>query len=570
MISRTTVCSSDSDDFEVSRGPTPLSAKKRSLLSLESLGLSDFSIAIHSRSPFDCAEFHSDVAFHIVKEMLCGEWTTQNELRLVNEHYFGDLKRSAPERCHVVDEFVVLLAAVQTGAEERTVELEHTVRNWKDSSMAIGNVLLCLMHNSIPQFRALLAQMPVFVAASHQLTSMHGPISDRIRALDAEGRLFFVDILWTVVRLAYKTVTWQNSLGRLVECFLEVQHMALGQTRIALEKISAFNRETEKTRENVNDYVKLIQLEQILNASRQLVQPNRKFVREGFAQVITAQGAVPSMVVLFRDSLLLASACTRRASRTIDFSVDSHIPLREITYEDKSSAIGITHCGSPLLLSFASEDIQRLWMRDLDASVRSAKEMPLRLLPEVVAPERKVVSFADSVVDSRSNGSTAQPPSKVPPKALEPSSKAPFLSCWLRQKTISAVRQNLSVQRQLSGYLFRRRSVVHEWQLLWAQISGTQNLMLYLSHTDLKPLAIIDLIGCFVGVPSVDETVSEESEEVGKNNYLFKVKVDLQQSFIFRVESRHDLVRWITEIHESSSLDREPGPLDPLTMLAIT
>uniref|UniRef100_A0A1I7ZIS4 PH domain-containing protein n=1 Tax=Steinernema glaseri TaxID=37863 RepID=A0A1I7ZIS4_9BILA len=297
----------------------------------------------------------------------------------------------------------------------------------------------------------------------------------------------------------------------------------------------------------------------MLNAPSQLVQPKRKFVREGFAEVSSPQGMVPSMVVLFRDSLLIASVSTRRSPKAIDFCVDSHIPLREITYEEETSGVRVNHCGSSLVLRLVSEEVKRLWLRDLDASLRSAKETPRKLLPEVVVPERKVVSFADS-------------------SGLSPS-KTPSISCWLQQQTISAARQNLSLARQLSGYVLRRRSVVNEWQRLWAQISGTQNLVLYLSHTggstilaaftssDLKPIAILSLIGSSVAVPSVDESFTEET---GRNDYLFKLNISAQQSLIFRVESRYELTRWITEIHESSTLDRDPPPLDPLTMLAIS
>ncbi|TKR81158.1 hypothetical protein L596_015082 [Steinernema carpocapsae] len=580
-ISKTTNFSSDSDEFDVSRGPTPVSSKKRSALSLTSLGLSDLSAELRACSPWDeCKEFQSDEEYLIMKEMLCGEWTTRNDLKLINEHYFGELKRNASEKCHVVDDFVAKLANIEETNAEHIIELEQSIKNWKDASVTIGNTILCIVHNAIPQFRSLITQMPVFVAAMHQLTTMHGQLAEGIRTLNDEG-LFFVDILWMLVRLAHKTLVWQNIFARLVESFLQNQHVALSQCRLSLDKVSTFNKETKRTRESVLDYVKIIELERILNAPRQLVQPNRKFLREGFAQVCTAQGLVPSMIVLFRDSLLVASASEKPGTKALEFFINNHIPLRDITYEDGNSiarvdasssplCISILYCGQTFVLSFTSEAIKDLWIRDLDNAVRSAKETPVKSLPAVLTPlERRFVSFSDSVVSSQRNGSTKSPNREhevvtSPSKLRCSKSKTPFVSCWNHQQTIDAatVRRNVALRGQ-AGYLARHRFVVDEWQNFWGVVSS-HSLILFTSHEDLKPVAFIPLIGCSVSVPALNEVFSESPT---KSTHVFKIESKPHQSFIFRVHNSYDLARWINEVHESS-LSTEP--LDPLTTLAIT
>jgi hypothetical protein len=89
----------------------------------------------------------------------------------------------------------------------------------------------------------------------------------------------YLPINWLLLKPLHRLLVWQQLLARLITFYLEdgsIEWSAdLTDCRIAMDRISAFNDEVRNARENLENYIKLIELERDLSFIDNLVQPNR-------------------------------------------------------------------------------------------------------------------------------------------------------------------------------------------------------------------------------------------------------------------------------------------------------
>ena len=77
---------------------------------------------------------------------------------------------------------------------------------------------------------------------------------------------------------AHRLLVWQQILARLVGFYLEEggdMNADLSDCRVAMDRISAVNKDSRHTLESIENYAKLIELERDLADVENLVQPNR-------------------------------------------------------------------------------------------------------------------------------------------------------------------------------------------------------------------------------------------------------------------------------------------------------
>ncbi|KHN87338.1 FERM, RhoGEF and pleckstrin domain-containing protein 2 [Toxocara canis] len=521
-------------------------------------------------------------SYHILKELLMTERTTVFDLKLLVQDFYRLFPQQVLTSGRALSDFFGVLKPLYDFHRNLLNDLETKLTNWENSvdssngnahsdQARVGDLLLCAVHNALHHYRSYVQQMPIFLAAIDELCRTSQAFSNALRSMEEES-FCYLSINLLMLKIAHRMVVWQNALGRMVAALLEEGGDAIGasqlsNSRVALEKVASFNSETRATREGLTNFVKLVELENDLNGIDNLIQPNRKFVREGWLCRWSKKGLVPRIFVLFSDAFIFAYR-----SNSNRFTVNGFLPVRAMMFEDgdayhvtndATTCLTVYGGNRSLVLSANSTATKELWLEEITRAARIAKETKIEHLPRS-ATIKPAVSSDDLTTDvpanSDSNMSTNVDATNQNGKTSEAtrqkeSSKVTTLQvCWHRQATLGVDSLLAAPGNQLSGYLLRKFRNSPGWQRLWV-VHSNFTLFFYKSHQDVCPLANLPLIDYHISLPALSDHINKEN--------VFKLSYKAHFYF-FRAESNYAFIRWIESMRQASL---NSSPFDALTAL---
>ncbi|VDM46563.1 unnamed protein product [Toxocara canis] len=422
-------------------------------------------------------------SYHILKELLMTERTTVFDLKLLVQDFYRLFPQQVLTSGRALSDFFGVLKPLYDFHRNLLNDLETKLTN-------------C----------SYVQQMPIFLAAIDELCRTNQAFSNALRPRDEFAmRLSISNEIYSKVFVISGPLGFTTkALGRMVAALLEEGGDAIGasqlsNSRVALEKVASFNSETRATREGLTNFVKLVELENDLNGIDNLIQPNRKFVREGWLCRWSKKGLVPRIFVLFSDAFIFAYR-----SNSNRFTVNGFLPVRAMMFEDgdayhvtndATTCLTVYGGNRSLVLSANSTATKELWLEEITRAARIAKETKIEHLPRS-ATIKPAESSLPVVVSGK--------------------------KC-----------DNHAPGNQLSGYLLRKFRNSPGWQRLWV-VHSNFTLFFYKSHQDVCPLANLPLIDYHISLPALSDHINKEN--------VFKLSYKAHFYF-FRAESNYAFIR---------------------------
>ncbi|VDN56812.1 unnamed protein product [Dracunculus medinensis] len=536
-----------------------------------SLNYSDSDKSHWNMQKFDVNEFEDEEKFvykknlpksyYIFKEFMMTERTAVFDLKILAQNFQRLFLKHTLMSTRTFSELFSTIQPLYVFHRDLLNDLEIKMKNWENSQIIAngcfgsdhfrtGELFLCSVHNALHYHRDLIQQAPIFLAAIDELNRTNKSFCNSYRSMQDE------DYCYLPINCLFLKAVFRMILGRIVAAFLEEGGDSDGTTqlsssRVALEKIASFNRESKIIRESLVNFVKMVELQSYLTEVEGLIHPKRKFVREGWIFKWTKRGLIPHILILFNDSILFA----HRSSS--GFSVDGIHDLRGMTItdgdlfhltSDPTTCITIHAYNQPIILSANSTNSKEIWKEELSNMIEQVKKCKIEQLPKSITTSSFAKSddtgFYEDFVDSRKNSSTNNVAIEQENVARKKRNSKTNVSqiCWYRQSTLMMSSLIKAPINQISGYLLRKLRTSTGWQKLWV-VHANFTLFFYKSHQDLSPLAILPLIDYYISLPSLNDEIDREN--------VFKLSYKTHFYFL-ATDSFYSLSRWVETIREST------------------
>ncbi|ELU11305.1 hypothetical protein CAPTEDRAFT_179012 [Capitella teleta] len=492
----------------------------------------------------------ADKAYYIAKELLMTERTYKKDLEVIVA-WFRDMVGQTdcmPE--HLGD---LLFSSVDPIYDAHSLflqEVEQRLALWEGKSNAhlngeykrIGDIMLSstpvlqLYHIYLQQHEEILSEIEVdtlrnkgFEAALHDFEAQ---------------KVCYLPFNTFLLKPAQRLLHYKLILERLLNHY-GAAHADYRDCQIALSKILDVIEPFKERMVHLENLQKLLELQRDLVGIDNLVQPQRRFIREGCLQKLSRKGYQQRMFFLFSDMLVYSS---RTATPSLQFKVHGQLPLRGMVIDESDPKMavpnGFTVYGGNrcLLVSATSPEERSKWMEDLTAAVQLARQLPDDGQPKVLYPSLKSNSSSECLDESCE---TPQSPSS-PDRQIQHRANTTMHVCWHRNTSVSMRDHAVAVENQLSGYLLRKFKNSNGWQKLWVVFTNFC-LFFYKTFQDDYPLASLPLLGYAVSAPA-------ESDGIQKD-YVFKLQFK-NHVYFFRAESEYTFERWIEVVKSATSAAR--------------
>jgi FERM/RhoGEF/pleckstrin domain protein 2 len=361
-----------------------------------------------------------------------------------------------------------------------------------------------------------------------------------------------------------RLVHYQTLLERLVKLYGS-EHPDLVDCRACLGKIHEVLDPVEDRISHLENWQKLMELQQGLLGIDCLVHANRQFIREGCLQKLSRKGYQQRMFFLFSDMLLYTN---RMATSTLQFKVHGQLSLKGMCVDDADTTMASSGMNSfsvytnnrCLVIAASTADERDKWVADLRVAITAAGAQALdgATNPRILYPSLKSNSSSealdDPLDDSRHSAISASP---------EPGAGGPTLSaalqhranmtmhvCWHRSLSVGVTEHSIAFRNQLSGYLLRKFKNSNGWQKLWVVFTNFC-LFFYKNFQDDYPLASLPLLGYTVGMPTT-------SDGIHKDN-VFKLQFK-NHVYFFRAEGEVTFRRWMEVLGSVTSQSTGTAP----------
>ncbi|KAG1659945.1 FERM, ARHGEF and pleckstrin domain-containing protein 2 [Nymphon striatum] len=352
-------------------------------------------------------------------------------------------------------------------------------------------------------------------------------------------------------------------LEKLLQCYLP-DHHDYNDCKDACEMLKEYTDNSKDTLYVSENGAKLLELQRDLLGFDNLIQPKRKFLREGSLQKYSKKGFQQRIFFLFSDLLIYGN---KVSTTSLQFKVHGHMPLSGLRLEETESKLGADHCFTiygtqqALLLAASTENQKIKWMNDIAKAVENADDFH----DFVNSNDFNLNDDINSIQKSICDGDTKQNAQR---------SNTTVQVCWHRNTSIGMDDYLFASQNQLSGFLLRKFKSSNGWQKLWVVFTNFclffyksyqgsyghekpgKGMEFYFSSKGLEkndfPLASLPLLGYSVSLPHPADAVKKE--------YVFKLQFKYHVYF-FRAENEYFFNRWM-EVIGSATINSEHSAVD--------
>ncbi|XP_046851919.1 FERM, ARHGEF and pleckstrin domain-containing protein 2-like [Xenia sp. Carnegie-2017] len=331
-----------------------------------------------------------------------------------------------------------------------------------------------------------------------------------------------------ILKPSQRLIYYKFIMEKLVQ-FYTTGHADYQDSKVSLETIIEILEELEQSTKVLENYQRLIELERDLIGLDNLVQGERKFVREGCLQKISRSGSQPRMFFLFSDVLIFTS---RGGNATNQFKVHGKFQLQSVKIEKGDDMHGL-FCFNLItedktyIVAATTLNERAKWMEDLNVTIMKAKNNSLPIIDEVVV---SITDPEDGDNEEKKNKTTSLDKRHACSRTM-----STRRVCWHRNTSVSTVEYSIAVRNQLSGQLQRKYKSGDKWQKLFVVLTNFC-LFFYKTHEDEQPLASLPLIGYAVTKPDENDKIMKEL--VIKLQYKTHV-------YFFRADSEFSYFRWM-------------------------
>uniref|UniRef100_U5EY02 FERM, ARHGEF and pleckstrin domain-containing protein 1 n=1 Tax=Corethrella appendiculata TaxID=1370023 RepID=U5EY02_9DIPT len=476
----------------------------------------------------------TDRSYYLAKELLMTERTYKKDLDVINTFFREEL---SPED---VENLQPLFQHFDSMLEHHSVflrDLEHRILLWEGrgghETHKIGDVMLKNMvvlpiyDEYIESHREILQRLNDLYDTDERFQQIYRDFEQQ--------KICYLPILYFILKPLYRLLHYQLILETLLEHYGDEEHFDYTDCQGTLVMLT---RTTEIILNELlasENFILLCEIQRDLTGFDQLVQSDRKLIRQGCLLKHSKRGLQQRMFFLFSDILLYAS----KSPVTQTFKVLGHVPVRSLLTENAEHNAFVIFGGQRAITVSAGTTIEKtLWLEELSKASNSMKYKPQTLLN--IGSIKNCTSSEEGLETCGLNSSS----NVVANKAPSSRNNTALHVCWHRGVTICLNDHLRSGKNQISGYLLRKFKNSTGWQKLWVVLTSFC-LYFYKSYSDDIALASLPLLGYSVGPPGLQDSVQKE--------YVFKLSFK-NHTYFFRAESEHTFNRWLDVLKSATQM----------------
>ncbi|EGT29970.1 hypothetical protein CAEBREN_13907 [Caenorhabditis brenneri] len=484
---------------------------------------------------------------NVLKEFYWKEVVYAKDMKLMNESFFNRVKDHVVD-CRFLKELFGSLKELPPIHQPFLDALKDSMHEPDDSKAAlVAPVLLATVHNLTPLYQSLVQNFPIYISALDQL--YRSKLTFRtIMSKFESSKECYTQVNWLLLKILNRLINWQPVLARVIEvqlaeCGNDTETTAFG---VAMDKIIEFAKKTKATRQSLEEYIHVLQVERDTGLVGILTHPNRKVLRVGFVLRSARRSPCCRIMVLCSDRILFGHRGPNLDGNF--FTVHAEFKLKGMmidegdTYKvmDGEKDV-ITLHNADISIVFAAPD-RASWIEDITEAIKNAARAKIDL-PSLVM-EKKEENDIDMT--------------KVLLPDESPVSKmSPLQICWYRKCSFGRKDVNKMITNTMCGYLKRKLRNSAGWQDLWV-VMCCHTLYFYRNHNEREPLAHLSLMDYGVGLPSVVDNIDNHEN-------CFKLFYG-SHTYFFRTDSYYFFERWVDSIFQAA-ISRDS--LDVVTALAL-
>ncbi|CAI5455504.1 unnamed protein product [Caenorhabditis angaria] len=483
---------------------------------------------------------------NVIKEFYWKEVVFTKDLNLIMETFFETIKENVLQCLYLKEMFGSLneLRPIQKSFMETLKE----TMNGKEELMSstFSPVLLATVHNLIPIYNSLVLNYPFYVSALDQLIISKPEFRAIITKFEASKQCY-IPINWLLIKILSRIINWQPVLARLIEIQLSegVAETEITSVRVAMDKINEYAKKSKASRNQLEEYVSLLQLEKDIGLVGKLSNPIRKVLRFGYVLRYARRAPCNRVMILCSDRILFGHRGVNLDGNF--FTVHAELKLKGLMVEEGDTYKVMDNNENVITLHNADISIvisapdRASWIEDITEAIKEAARSKSDL-PSLVM-EKKEECDIDMV--------KALIPEESPMSKL-----SPLQICWYRKCSFGKKDTYKMVTNTMCGYLKRKLRNSSGWQDLWVVLC-CNTLFFYRNHEEKEPLAHLSLIDYGIGLPNVHDNINHEN--------CFKLFYGSHQYF-FKADTYYFFERWVDSIFQAAI---SHNSLDVVTALAL-
>ncbi|XP_070498846.1 FERM, ARHGEF and pleckstrin domain-containing protein 2-like [Chironomus tepperi] len=468
----------------------------------------------------------SDKAYFISKEILMTERTYRRDLDVINLRY---RKMIAPDD---VENLQPLFDYFESMVQHHSIflrDLEHRIVMWEsrgdDVKIRIGDVMLKNMV-VLPIYEEYVEFHREIIQRLNDLFTTDDRFQQIYKEFEQE-KVCYLPLSTFLLKPLHRLLHYQKLLELLLEYYSD-ENDDKTDVQGSLVMLSRTNEIVREQIVETENFVLLCEIQRDLAGFDNLVQEDRKLIRQGCLLKHSRRGLQQRMFFLFTDVLIYAS----KPQFLQTFKVLGHVPVRSLLTENgEHNSFTIFAGGISWTLSAGTTHEKNLWMDELQKAAANLKNK---------SPQLTGFSGIKCCTSSEEGLEMCGLNSITPANVKTPVSRnnTSLHVCWHRGITVSLEDHIKSSDSQISGYLLRKFKNSSGWQKLWVVLTQFC-LFFYKSYQDEIPLASLPLLGYYVGPPSAQDAVQKD--------FVFKLSFK-NHTYFFRSESEISYQRWMDNL----------------------
>lgn len=476
-----------------------------------------------------------DKAYFIAKELLMTERTYKKDLDVINVWFREELTKETDTEG---DSMVTLLEFLADAHGPCLQEMEARLTRWESNARHnIGDFLYNTLLNILPLYDQYLENlMPVLEKMEYSMRTSK-QFDQLCRDFESQKHCY-LPLSSFLLKPLQRLFHYNSIIDRLLDHYPK-DHTDFEDCLAARDRLGETLLEAFTILHQAENLVQLCELQRDISGFDNLVQGDRKFIRQGCLQKYSRKGFQQWMFFLFSDVLLYTSR-TQQPSQC--FRVHGQLPLKGMSIQESDNKtiaenvfVILGQGNHYLTVAANNEEEKERWLEDLNNTIAMVNTTETKSAYSNL--QTCIFGSADEVGDGIEIDRTSCGGAKASQR-----SNTTVHVCWHRNTSISYSDQLRAFENQLSGFLLRKFKNSNGWQRLWVVFTNFC-LFFYKSHRDNFPLACLPLLGYTVTTPSEKDAINKD--------FVFKLQFK-SHVYFFRAESDYTFGRWMEVIKSAT------------------